>query len=110
MTTRDTVPVGAPCWADLWTSDVEGSRRFYAELFGWEAQSPSPESEGYFMFTRHGEPVAGGMGDMGAMRANIRGARMCESSAEDRPDVWAPDVWGAHCAVEVHDRLTARTR
>lgn len=70
MTTRGTVPVGAPCWADLWTSDVEGSRRFYAELFGWEAQSPSPEFGGYFMFTRHGEPVAGGMGDMGAMRAN----------------------------------------
>ena|SRR5487761_774180 len=70
MTTRDTAPVGAPCWADLWTSDVEGSRRFYAELFGWEAQEPSPEFGGYFMFTRNGEPIAGGMGDMGDMRAN----------------------------------------
>jgi len=70
MSTRDHAPVGAPCWADLWTSDVDGSRRFYAELFGWEAQEPNPEFGGYFMFTRDGVPVAGGMGDMGDMQAN----------------------------------------
>jgi predicted enzyme related to lactoylglutathione lyase len=65
MPTRDRAPLGSPCWTDLWTSDVEGSRAFYAELFGWEAQEPSPEFGGYFMFTRDGVPVAGGMGDMG---------------------------------------------
>lgn len=70
MPSRDRAPLGAPCWADLWTSDVEGSRRFYSELFGWEAQEPSPEFGGYFMFTRDGVPVAGGMGDMGDMPAN----------------------------------------
>jgi predicted enzyme related to lactoylglutathione lyase len=70
MPTRDHAPIGAPCWADLWTSDVEGSRRFYAELFGWEAQEPSPEFGGYFMFTRDGIPTAGGMGDMGDMAAD----------------------------------------
>jgi hypothetical protein len=71
MPTRDRAPLGAPCWTDLWTSDVEGSRAFYAELFGWEAQEPSAEFGGYFMFTRNGVPVAGGMGDMGAeMPAN----------------------------------------
>jgi uncharacterized protein len=70
MTTRDSAPIGSPCWTDLWTSDVEGSRRFYSELFGWEAQEPSPEFGGYFMFTRLGVPVAGAMGDMGEMSAN----------------------------------------
>jgi len=70
MTTRDKAPIGSPCWTDLWTSDVEGSARFYCELFGWEAQEPSPEFGGYFMFTRNGAPVAGGMGDMGDMRAD----------------------------------------
>ncbi|MFI5040630.1 MAG: VOC family protein [Acidimicrobiales bacterium] len=70
MPTRDSAPIGAPCWADLWTSDVEGSRRFYSGLFGWEAQEPSPEFGGYFMFTRSGVPVAGAMGDMGDMPAN----------------------------------------
>ena len=70
MTTRDHPPVGAPCWVDLWTSDVDGSRTFYAELFGWEAQEPSEEFGGYFMWTRNGDPVAGGMGDMGDMKAD----------------------------------------
>ena len=70
MTARDSAPNGSPCWADLWTSDVEGSGKFYAELLGWEAQEPSPEFGGYFMFTRNGVPVAGGMGDMGDMKAN----------------------------------------
>ena len=69
MTTRDHAPIGAPCWADLWTSDVDGSRRFYGELFGWDAGEPSPEFGGYFMFLRDGVPVAGGMGDMGDMKA-----------------------------------------
>ena len=69
MTTREHAPVGAPCWADLWTSDVEGSRRFYSELFGWEAAEPSEEFGGYFMFLRDGVPVAGGMGPMGDMPA-----------------------------------------
>ena len=70
MPTRDSAPIGSPCWADLWTSDVEGSRRFYGELFGWEAQEPNPEFGGYFMFTRNGIPMAGAMGDMGDAPAN----------------------------------------
>ncbi len=70
MTKWAEAPVGAPCWADLWTSDVEGSRRFYSRLFGWEAQEPDPGYGGYFMFTRQGAPIAGGMGSMGDMQAN----------------------------------------
>jgi predicted enzyme related to lactoylglutathione lyase len=70
MPTRESAPIGSPCWTDLWTSDVDGSRRFYSDLFGWEAMEPSPEFGGYFMFTRGGVPVAGGMGDMGDLAAN----------------------------------------
>jgi uncharacterized protein len=69
MTTRDSALRGAPCWADLWTSDVGSSRSFYSELFGWEALEPDPQFGGYFMFTNNGIPVAGGMGDMGGMPA-----------------------------------------
>lgn len=72
MTTRDHAPAGVPCWADLWTSDVDRSRAFYAELFGWEALPPNPEFGGYFMFARDGIPVAGGMGPMGDMSADNR--------------------------------------
>ena len=70
MPTRTHAPAGSPCWADLWTSDVEGSRRFYGELFGWEADEPDPEFGGYFIFNREAVPVAGCMGDMGDMAAN----------------------------------------
>lgn len=65
MTTRHSVPTGGPCWVDLWTSDIEGSRRFYGELFGWEAEEPNPEFGGYFSFLRDGVRIAGAMGDMG---------------------------------------------
>ncbi|MDA8313231.1 MAG: VOC family protein [Actinomycetota bacterium] len=65
MVYRPVVPNGAPCWVDLWTSDVEGSRHFYCDLFGWQAGEPSSDHGGYFMFTRAGAPVAGAMGDMG---------------------------------------------
>ena len=70
MTNRHAAPLGAPCWVDLWTSDIEGSRHFYAGLFGWRAEEPSAEHGGYFMFTRAGVPVAGAMGDMGEARAD----------------------------------------
>ena len=45
MTTRDPKLPGSPCWADLWTSDVEGSRRFYSELFGWEPSNRTRVTE-----------------------------------------------------------------
>ena len=35
MPVHDLSPVGAPCWIDLFTSDTDGARAFYAELFGW---------------------------------------------------------------------------
>jgi hypothetical protein len=65
MPTRDSAPIGSPCWVDLWTSDIEGSRAFYAQLFGWEAAPPDPQFGGYFIFTRDGVDIAGCMGDMG---------------------------------------------
>ncbi|MGH9029735.1 MAG: VOC family protein [Acidimicrobiales bacterium] len=65
MPTRQSPAIGSPCWVDLWTSDVEGSRSFYGELFGWEAKEPAAEFGGYFMFARDGVDIAGGMGDMG---------------------------------------------
>ena len=72
MPRRDRAPIGAPCWADLATSDVDGSRTFYTALLGWEAQEPNPDFGGYFMFTRDGAPVAGAYGDMGGFPAEDR--------------------------------------
>jgi predicted enzyme related to lactoylglutathione lyase len=78
MPTRQTPPAGAPCWVDLTTSDAGASRRFYTELFGWEAQEPHPDHGGYFQFTLRGVPIAG-----------------CLSATPDMP---VQNIWQTHLA------------
>ena len=70
MPERDAIAIGSPCWVDLWTSDVEAARRFYADLFGWVAEEANPRFGGYFMFTQQGRPVAGAMGPLPDRPAN----------------------------------------
>jgi predicted enzyme related to lactoylglutathione lyase len=82
--TRDHAPTGAPCWADLWTSEVDGSRRFYAEVFGWKADEPDPAYGGYWMFNREGVPVGGGMGPIPGMGADNRWKPYLASEDLDR--------------------------
>jgi uncharacterized protein len=79
MPTRDSAPIGAPCWVDLMTSDVEGSRAFYSALFGWTADEPNEQFGGYFNFRKDGVLVAGGM-----------------SAMPDGPS----DVWSVHLATD----------
>lgn len=61
MPTRDTAPVGAPCWIDLSSSDTDRSRAFYGELFGWASEQAGPEYGGYINFLHDGAPIAGCM-------------------------------------------------
>jgi uncharacterized protein len=58
---RDSAPVGAPCWVDLFTSDPEKSRAFYGQLFGWTAEEAGEEYGGYINFQKDGLSVAGCM-------------------------------------------------
>lgn len=51
---------GVPSWVDLGTSDVEGAKRFYGAVFGWEADDrPTDQGVPYTMFTKGGKTVAG---------------------------------------------------
>src|SRR5687767_4884904 len=51
---------GTPNWVDLGTPDLDVTKRFYGELFGWTAHvSPEPEVRGYTIFNKDGQPVAG---------------------------------------------------
>jgi len=59
MPTRDSAPVGAPCWIDLQASDVDRAAAFYDDLFGWTHESSGAEYGGYVMFFSDGKPVAG---------------------------------------------------
>jgi len=74
MPLRDSAPIGAPCWVDLFTSDPDKSRAFYTELFGWKAEEPNEEFGGYFNFSKDDVLVAGGMRNDGSSGS---------------PDVWS---------------------
>jgi predicted enzyme related to lactoylglutathione lyase len=90
MTTPATFP-GAPCWADLFTTDPARARDFYADVFGWTAEDAGPEYGGYFNFSKDGARVAGGMRNDGEAGT---------------PDAWSTylRVTDAHATV---DRATA---
>jgi predicted enzyme related to lactoylglutathione lyase len=75
MPTRETAPDGAPCWIDLLSSDVDRSRAFYGELFGWTSEQAGEEYGGYVNFSLGGLPVAGCMGKT--------------EQTQDMPDGWS---------------------
>lgn len=72
MPTRETAPIGAPCWVDLMTSDTGRSQAFYCQLFGWTAEEPAEEFGGYVNFSKDGVLVAG-----------------CMASQPGMPDIWS---------------------
>lgn len=86
----NTVP-GAPCWADLSSSDVERSLAFYVEVLDWEAVAGDHSgADGYITFYRSNKKLAGVM----KRTAGIPG-----------PDAWVsylmtPDAFAAAAAVE----------
>jgi predicted enzyme related to lactoylglutathione lyase len=63
---------GTPSWVDLYTSDPEGARAFYGQLFGWEFDI-GPEEAGFYTICR------------------VRGlsvARLGQAMQEGMPTVW----------------------
>jgi predicted enzyme related to lactoylglutathione lyase len=61
MSERTSYAPGTPSWVDLTTTDPDAAKRFYGELFGWEAEAAGPPEEtgGYAMFKLRGKLVAG---------------------------------------------------
>jgi len=60
-----TLVVGAPCWIDLYSSDVDKAKEFYGRVFGWKAEPPEEGFGGYFVFSKDGKVVAGCMANSG---------------------------------------------
>jgi hypothetical protein len=53
-------PQGTPCWVDLGSSNLEASKSFYSQLFGWQPESSDdPAYGGYAVFHRGEDAVAG---------------------------------------------------
>jgi hypothetical protein len=51
---------GAPCWIDLVSSDVAGSRALYGAVFGWEFEDLGPGMGNYVIITS-GSALVGGL-------------------------------------------------
>jgi predicted enzyme related to lactoylglutathione lyase len=66
MPTVDTIPLGAPCWVDLFTSAPDKSVAFYSELFGWTHEDAGEDFGHYINLSKDGARVAGAMGNDGS--------------------------------------------
>jgi predicted enzyme related to lactoylglutathione lyase len=75
MSERTSYEPGTPSWADLSTPDPPAAKRFYGELFGWEAEDAGPPEEtgGYGMFRLRGKLIAG----------------VSPLMSEDQPPMWS---------------------
>ncbi len=63
MPAFDSYSPGTPCWVDLMTPDVDGSKAFYQSVFGWEAHDQF-DDEGNRIYTQfqQGDNLIAGMG------------------------------------------------
>ncbi|WP_270887279.1 VOC family protein [Pedococcus sp. 5OH_020] len=92
MTTKTSYEQGTPCWIDLQTSDQDGARAFYSQVFGWEyVEQPMPQGPVYVMAQVGGRNVA--------------------AIAPQNPEQAAtgvPPMWNTYLAVDDVDAATAR--
>jgi predicted enzyme related to lactoylglutathione lyase len=91
MTERTSYEPGTPSWVDLATPDPDAAKRFYGELFGWEAEDAGPPEEtgGYAMFKLRGKLVAG----VGPLM-----------------DPNQPPVWSTYVSADDADAVVARAK
>src|SRR5665213_3597414 len=88
MTTRDTpFAAGTPCWVDLLSSDIDKSKTFYGELFGWSSEDAGEAYGGYVTFLSDGRAVGG--------------------ATANATDSGHPDVWGTYISTEDIDATAA---
>ncbi len=86
----ESIPMGAPCWMDLSTSDPDRASAFYGGLFGWNVED-SGEEYGHYINLSKGE-------------AGIAGMMKKEDDMQGMPDAWTvylavPDAKAATQAV-----------
>jgi uncharacterized protein len=61
MPERSSYEPGTPSWVDYSAPEVDGAKRFYTELFGWDTEDAGPPEEtgGYGFFMQGGKRIAG---------------------------------------------------
>ncbi|MGI8663959.1 MAG: VOC family protein [Acidimicrobiales bacterium] len=91
MPTRDSAPVGAPCWVELLTRDYDAALEFYRTVFHWETHVASDTPE--FRYSTFGEGEAQLAGVMDASGFLPEGV---------------PAHWSVYFDVENTDKALAR--
>jgi predicted enzyme related to lactoylglutathione lyase len=85
---------GTFSWADLTTTDQEGAKAFYGELFGWEAtDNPVGDGAYYSMMTIGAATVAG-----------------VSLQPEQQAQAGVPATWNSYITVESADAALARAK
>jgi predicted enzyme related to lactoylglutathione lyase len=94
MAQRTKYTPGTFSWTDLTTTDQDGAKAFYGELFGWEAQD-NPVGDGivYSMMLIDGQPVAA-----------------ISPQPEQQRDAGAPPAWNSYITVDSADEALERAQ
>jgi uncharacterized protein len=61
---------GTFCWADLNTQNVDGAKKFYSEVFGWEIAPGEHDTSGY-LHIKNGDKFIGGMPPTSMLPPNV---------------------------------------
>ena len=94
MGTRTSYTPGTFSWTDLTTPDQAAAKRFYEELFGWEAQDIEVgEGAAYSMMRLDGSEVAA-----------------ISPQPQQQRDAGVPPTWNSYITVESADGTLARAR
>jgi uncharacterized protein len=89
---RTSYAPGTFCWVDLGTTDPDGAKRFYGELFGWEMEDfPGGDGGTYTVLRVDGKDVGG----------------LYEQPEEQR-EQGVPPNWASYVSVEDVDESAAR--
>src|SRR5690349_4505133 len=92
MTNIDKFTPGSFCWVELTTSDQEAAKKFYSDLFGWQANDVPMGSDGvYTMFQLQG-----------------RNAGAAWTLRKEQVQMGVPPHWGVYMAVENADASAKR--
>jgi predicted enzyme related to lactoylglutathione lyase len=93
MTKAKRWSAGEFCWYELGTTDVDGAKRFYGEMFGWDHEDLSMgESAKYTLWKQQGEAI-GGMYKL-----------------EGTPLEGAPPLWMTYVAVDSVDTTIEKAK
>lgn len=94
MATRTSYTPGTFSWTDLTTPDQDAAKRFYSELFGWDANDqPIGEGVYYSLMKIGGEDVAA-----------------ISPQPEQQRDAGAPPTWNSYITVTSADETLARAQ